>query len=340
MRTILAIICILGLALSGCTSSNGTETGTDSGTSGTSASSGIRPGTGIGNQTVPPAPMSRDLYLTSTGGLSWDKPEAGSITSPFNAGQMGTGIVPMEFTSEALPNAVLVPGGIVHLTLWVEGGAGLASNSQLDVGSWFGGTKGMHVSDYATFPAPAIAPNTPVQLSMVMEFGTQSSLLVPAGDQIRAMLVVGGDYAANMAKILVGGEHASRLNVTFMQLAAAPAKSTTETSTPLSGTAQGGPAMIQCTAAPDVLRQHPIDVPANVTRIHVTVEATGTGHTDIDLRLLDGTQLLGSALTPLSKEGIFLGGPDVATLAGKTLSLEVHVCGGTQVTYQGTVAYA
>lgn len=333
------LVAFLVLA-SGCA---GDPSGTGDAASTTSAPGGQVAG-GPGNGTSPPtAPVLRtvDLYLTAEGGLSLQKPAAGAVASPFTGAQLATGIVPMEFKGGALPAAVAIPTQVVRAHLWVEGGAGLVSNTALDIGVFFGATRGMPLSDFGTYPAPVTAPGTPLGLVLELDVGDMLPIVVPAGDALRAMLVVGGDYASGGARVLVGGENASRFNLTYEELPSDPLVGARPVTTPLSGALQAGPGAMECTPAPDSTRVVPFDVPANATYVQVRVAGTAAGGaTDLDLTLRSGERLVAASVTPLADEGIFLAGPGLREVAGKSLDLTIRVCSGTQVTYDGSVVVA
>lgn len=339
LRPAVALL-LVAAALAGCAapsdpSATATTPASTTGSLGGGAGGPSRNGT----QAAAPAIHARTLYFTTDGSLDLRLPPAGSVPLTFPPTVLATGFSPAEFASDPFARPAQVAAD-VQATLWVEADAPMPSNQQFDVGIWVGGTRSTPLFAAATLPAPAVAPGAPIRFDLRLPFGTLAPVVLAAGDTLTATLILGGDYGAGTSRLLVGGEHASQLNLTFQDLAVDPLGARDPpTQKTHEGTLQaigGGPT---CAFQGNVFTA-PVQARANLTYIEARVEGSGAAATDLDLSLLDGDRVLSAGTTPRGKESVFLAGPAAKEFSGKELTLRVVACSGGQVTFTATVRQA
>jgi hypothetical protein len=337
----LALLCLVvpALAFSGCAGGPAGKAGTPSSATTNATSTGKVP---TANRTAAPLaapPHAVTLYLTADGHLSAVKPAEGQVTATMLPTALLTGAQTVEFLGEPATAPGLIAAKTVAVTLWVQADAPMPSNGEFDAGIWLGTTRGDTLSKYAVFPAPAVAPGTVQRLDMQLEFGTQLPIPIPKGESVKALVGVTGDYGAGTSRILVGGDHASSVNLTLEGLAGDPFAATPVNESRLTGELTGAtPGMCGGTPVVSALQQ-PIHVQANASFLEIRLVASASAPVDIDIRVSDPNGVLASSNTPKADETLLLGGPEFKAYAGKDLTLEVALCAG-QATYEATIRQA
>lgn len=340
----LALLLAAALALAGCTGDGGDG---GAGTTAAAPATGDGPGPDAptGNATEPARtdPVQVTHHLTGDGGLAHEAPTAGAVAFPNSMADFALGFGALDFRSEpAASGAWILEPQTVTLDLWVQSSVPLATQGVFDIAAWGGATTSMPLFAFATLSSPVMAPDTPTQVTLDLEFGDQRGVLVPAQESLRLLLATGMVQEGQL-ELLVGGDNASTLTVTLSNLSVDPtAELGPVASEDLEGTLAGG-GFFNCGLSEDVdFRDHTVSVGANTTYLRLTSSASGTHDdiTDLDIDLFDGGTRVAGGHTAGDEETVLLAGPTMDGLAGKELVLRVTTCSGGEVEYTVTVEQA
>lgn len=288
----------------------------------------------------PPVPLV--LYFTASGGLSLEMPSPGAVSIGTPATQFATGLQPKRFATDALRNATLVGPEDLHVVAYVSSAAPQPSNGGFDLGLWFGSEQALALGSI-NVGAQLHPSGTPQMFEFDLAFGTRKPILAPAGDSLVALMA--GQFGGETGEphLLVGGETASRLELTVRNYTVDPLAGVQELpSEGFAGTVTNPSFVPDCGAIPGSVADHAFTVAATAQQLRVHVQATGTHapSADLDLFLLDGTLVLADGLTPFATEAVFLADDTLFGQQGKTLTARIVACGPGPIEYDLNVEQA
>jgi hypothetical protein len=285
---------------------------------------------------------SRTLYLDTGQSLSAQAPGSGSVALPGGPGNVAYDGDMAVFESRPLQDpAILTPPGS-NLTLWIQSQAPLPSNGVIDIGVWFGSTRGIHHIGAATVTAPVLQPGEPTKLEVPLVAQGERGAYVPAGEslQVHVAQLMAPD-GSEQVEVLVGGSNASQVDFTARSYDETAVTGTVPSNeTAIEGTIPASSDAVGCDAQEGVTTQvHSLSIMEGANLVELTLTADDTPlREDLDMTLFDGdTAILGTSSID-HEENLLLAGPTLEGLQGRDLTLRVVACSAHATSYTVNVA--